>query len=106
MVKTTKLDPTHRYSQQAGQATERAFKIATSAILIVLAVVAFTAWWWLLILIIVAVVWFQVYTRRLPTAELLDVTANTYVTVDRGDWATFKKTHPEAVAKAGADQDE
>ncbi|MFD1394130.1 hypothetical protein ACFQ3L_11180 [Lacticaseibacillus jixianensis] len=101
-----KLDASHRYSQQAGEKTERAFKLSVSVALIVLAVVAFTAWWWLLVIVPVALIWFQVYTRKLPTAELLDVTANTFVSVPRAQWQEFKAAHPEAVVKPGADQDE
>lgn len=102
----TELDPTHRYSKQAGKQTERAFSWTWGTILVVLFIVAFTAWWWLLTLVLVAVVAFQGYTRRLPTLEVLDITANQFVTVPRQTWQTFKKEHPKSVAKDGVDQDE
>lgn len=102
----TELDPTHRYSKQAGKKTERAFAWTWGTILVVLFIVAFTAWWWLLLVVVAVVIAFQVYTRRLPTFEVLDLTANRFITVPRPTWQAFKREHPGAVAKDGVDQNE
>lgn len=90
----TKLDPTHRYSKQAGKQTERAFAWTWGTVLVVLFIVAFTAWWWLLLAVVAVVIAFEVYTHRLPNFEILDITANQFLTVPRQAWLAFKREHP------------
>lgn len=98
------LKPTHHYSQQAGDQTQKAFEVVGTVTIIALLVMIFTGWWWPILVAVLAALGFAVYLRRRPTVTLLDVTTNKLVTAAMPAWRAFQKAHPDCVEKAGKDQ--
>ena len=95
------FDVTHRYSQQASRLTQTLFN-STSVLTVLFVILAvWQSWWWLVGVAAIVIFW-GIYTLRMRTVPVYDITASKTMTVGKAAWQQFKETHPTQVAKNGA----